>query len=324
VHTRSACEGGPPRTCASSPPEGEPILGALQREPAFQVWRKGETEIPVKRQRPKVGDVFTMPLDDERVAYGQVVAKEGSEFAFVAFDGTGPPGGDLDVEAIAAQPILFFLSSADAELWRGRWKIIGNAPVDAAVPWPAYLEPTGNGGFDVVDYHGTRRRPATTDEAEALWLRTHTSPLTLEEAVKTHHGLEPKGTFHESAELPPVHLRAAAIFGHLAEGAPERDAEEGPEPYVVTHLPLSSAPYGTDDEREAIAALEERIQAAVAPIGGDHDGHEIGGGHVRLFTYGPDHDAVLDAIRAALGDFPVRPGAYAEKRSPRRERVELA
>jgi hypothetical protein len=104
------------------------------------------------------------------------------------------------------------------------------------------------------------------------------------------------------------------------------------EDYVVTHLPLSEAPYGTEEDREAVAALESRIEASVEKIGGDHDGNEFGDGRVELFTYGPDADAVLEAIRSALGEFPLRPGAYAEKRyaqvdddaPPRRERVELA
>lgn len=154
-----------------------------------------------------------MPLDEARVAYGQVVAKQGYDYGFVAFDGTGSPDDEPDLATITAQPILFFLNSADALLWHGKWKIIGKAPVDDdAIPWPAYLQPTG-AGFDVVDYHETRRRPATPDEVEELGLRTTTSPITLEQAVKAHHGLMPEPRFQESAELRPPHLRAAAIFG---------------------------------------------------------------------------------------------------------------
>jgi hypothetical protein len=56
----------------------------------------------VKRHTPKLGDVFTMPLDDERVAYGQVVAKHGRGFAFVAFDAFDATGSPDDEPAVAA------------------------------------------------------------------------------------------------------------------------------------------------------------------------------------------------------------------------------
>jgi len=161
-----------------------------------------------------------------------------------------------------------------------------------------------------------------------------TSPITLEEAVKADLGLMAKQPFHDSAELPPPQLRAAAIF---KEDSSERDdspgiASDRPDDLVVTHLPLSTTPYGTDEERAAVEALESRIEDAVQRVGGDHDGNEFGDGRVQLFTFGPDADAVLEAVRSALGDFPVRAGAYAEKRyassdeddPPRRERVELS
>ena len=111
-------------------------------------------------------------------------------------------------------------------------------------------------------------------------------------------------------------------------------SDQGPgteEQAVITHLPLSGEDYGTREEREAVHELEERIRAAVEAIGGDHDGDEFGGGEAVLFTYGPNADALLEAIRAGLEGFAVKPGAYAVKRygsaadpNSREERVELA
>ena len=100
---------------------------------------------------------------------------------------------------------------------------------------------------------------------------------------------------------------------------------------VITHLPLSGDGFGTEDEREAVQALERRIEAAVGEIGGEHDGDEFGGGEAALYTYGPDADALLEAIRGCLEGFELRPGAYAVKRygraedaDTREERVPLA
>jgi hypothetical protein len=83
---------------------------------------------------------------------------------------------------------------------------------------------------------------------------------------------------------------------------------------VITHLPLSGDEFGTADEREAVGRLEERIEAAVAKLGGEHDGNEFGGGEAVLYTYGPDADQLFEAIRECLSGFDVRPGAYAIKR----------
>ena len=83
---------------------------------------------------------------------------------------------------------------------------------------------------------------------------------------------------------------------------------------VITHLPLSGDEFGSEDEREAVYALEDRLRTAAAAAGGEHDGNEFGGGEAVLYTYGPDADAVFVAVRRSLGDFPVRQGAYALKR----------
>lgn len=108
--------------------------------------------------------------------------------------------------------------------------------------------------------------------------------------------------------------------------APSRSDEHA----VITHLPLSDDEHGTADEREAVFAIEDRLTEAAALLGGEHDGNEFGGGEAVLYTYGPDADALMEAVKTSLGDFPVRPGAYAVKRygrtddpAAREERVPL-
>ncbi len=83
---------------------------------------------------------------------------------------------------------------------------------------------------------------------------------------------------------------------------------------VITHLPLSDDEFGTEEERESVYELEDRLEGAAAAVGGDHDGHEFGGGEAVLYTYGPDADRLLDAVRESLHGFSVRPGAFALKR----------
>jgi hypothetical protein len=115
-----------------------------------------------------------------------------------------------------------------------------------------------------------------------------------------------------------------------------RKKKKKPEPAseehgVITYLPFASGDeFGTEDEREAVFALEERIEAAVARVGGEHDGNEFGEGQAILYTCGPDADAVFVALREALQGFPLQPGSRAVKRygppqdDSRSETVELA
>jgi hypothetical protein len=111
----------------------------------------------------------------------------------------------------------------------------------------------------------------------------------------------------------------------------EKQAAPSPEHAVITHLPTSGDDFGTEDEREAVYTLEARIESAVKTVGGEHDGNEFGGGEAVLYTYGPDANALFEAIRGCFEDFPIRPGAYAIKRfgaaddpAAREERVPLA
>jgi hypothetical protein len=73
----------------------------------------------------------------------------------------------------------------------------------------------------------------------------------------------------------------------------------------MLHLPLSGEGFGTVEDRESIYDLEDRIIEAVAGFGQSES---------VLFTYGPDANALLDAIRGCLVDFQMPPGVYVIKR----------
>ena len=128
-------------------------------------------------------------------------------------------------------------------------------------------------------------------------------------------------------DAPPVGVRYRRAVPLFRKKKPALSDEHA----VITHLPLSGAEFGTDDEREQVFELEDRLGEAVVALGGEHDGNEFGEGEAVLYTYGPDADALLDAVRKSLGRFPVRPGAYAIKRygraddpGAREERVDLS
>jgi hypothetical protein len=80
---------------------------------------------------------------------------------------------------------------------------------------------------------------------------------------------------------------------------------------VIVHYQLTGEEYGTEDEREAVYALEERLEKAIQAAGaGEFDGNEFGDGEAVLYMYGPDKDLLWSVVETEVRKFPWRP-AYA-------------
>ncbi len=84
---------------------------------------------------------------------------------------------------------------------------------------------------------------------------------------------------------------------------------------VLVYFNLSDMGFGTEEEREAIRELSDRIEQEVEREGvGEFDGDEFGGGQCTLFMYGPDADALFAAIEQILRESPLTRGAHVIKR----------
>jgi hypothetical protein len=83
---------------------------------------------------------------------------------------------------------------------------------------------------------------------------------------------------------------------------------------VIVHLKLDSE-FGEPTEREAVLALEQKIEQAIARVSaGEFDGDEFGGHECVLFMYGPDADRLYQAIEPLLKVDPASVEGYALKR----------
>lgn len=145
-------------------------------------------------RKPEVGDVFTIPTGDGRAGVGQVVATYGKDaYFFAIFDGAVPlDEAGARAREIASNPVRFIALSLDAKIHAGHWTVVARAPVDPSVPLPAYKEAVGvPPRYEIVDYSGTRRRPATTAEVDAVPNRKIVAPVRLERALKATLGIEP-------------------------------------------------------------------------------------------------------------------------------------
>lgn len=176
------------------------------------------------KPKPKlrIGDLFTMPLDEERIVVGQIVATFLSSYYFAIFEPTFQRGDDIDLDTVPLTRVAFLASSFDAKLRSADWVLIGNRSVAEEIPLPAYQ--FGTPGRTVIeDCSGTRRRPAQGDEAQCVPHRETVSPSVLEKALRAGHGLHPWNDAFASL-IPPLDSTAARLFGRTLDSpaTPER------------------------------------------------------------------------------------------------------
>lgn len=135
-----------------------------------------------------VGDVFLIPLDEERFGLGQVAGDWQNELYIVVYDKVVPHGASaLEIDGTQ---LLFAALTLDAKFHHGDWRIVGNRRDNLSqLPQPWYKVRISG-----VPYVEARDRsvirPATADEASLLRNRTVSSPAVIEGALKALHGLE--------------------------------------------------------------------------------------------------------------------------------------
>lgn len=152
----------------------------------------------------RVGDVFTIPLGQDVIGFGQIVHDCGEgHYYFAMFEGLYSRDDPPSIDVVLESEVALFALSLDALLYHRHWQVIDNREVQASrLPWPAYKEGTSPGAFDVVDYTGKHRRPATATETDELPFRTVVAPIRLEKALRALNGL---GTWTDAyEELRPV------------------------------------------------------------------------------------------------------------------------
>jgi hypothetical protein len=139
--------------------------------------------------KPKVGDVFLIPLDATSAAGGQVVAiREEEELYLAVFDQRLNLDETDPNAAVEGVPVLLTLSF-DAKFWHGNWPIIGNLSglVDR-YPEPNYKVKYA-GVMSLESRDQAVIRSASTDELAILNNRTVAAPQNVEDAIKALFGI---------------------------------------------------------------------------------------------------------------------------------------
>ena len=102
------------------------------------------------KPRAKIGDVFSIPIDDQRVGYGQVVLKNHSSFPIyiVVFWTAYDRNHEISLAEIVADEIALVGGSMDSRIYHGMWKIIGNiGPDQSRIPRPNFKVYIGHSDF---------------------------------------------------------------------------------------------------------------------------------------------------------------------------------
>ena len=160
------------------------------------------------------GAVFTIPLDDDRVALGQVISSLYRAYYIVVFD-SAVPANEVPLrisEVLQTKPFLAGLTF-DALIRNGHWRVVDQRPVDSKKYLPAYKTGTSQmGNCMIEDFKGKVWRPASALEEEMIPFRRSTSPIRFEMAMKAHIGLVPWDESYESVRVGEV-VTSASLFG---------------------------------------------------------------------------------------------------------------
>lgn len=142
------------------------------------------TKLP-KQKSAKIrkGVLVAIPVDGENYVLSQVYYP-GTTFYIVVYDGL------CKISKLPKSPeskLILATWTNDAEIYRGRWIVMGDAPFEASVPEPEYKVLVG--GEEMVESFDGKFRRSPRPQDRLLKNRKSRSPLILEDAVRGFYGL---------------------------------------------------------------------------------------------------------------------------------------
>jgi len=139
----------------------------------------------------KVGDIFTIPVNDEKTGFGQIInIPNKNNFIIAIFESVyyGKEWPNLD--EIVTDKILFLGYTMDALLYHKEWKIIGNISSNISKVQLPYYKLGTPPDMKLVNYKGDKLRKASRDEFENLEYETVVAPVRYEKALQAYHQLD--------------------------------------------------------------------------------------------------------------------------------------
>jgi len=142
-----------------------------------------------RRVRRKVGDVVSIPLEDNRVAFGWVL----EEPLLAFFDYSCDTGAMPTIDEIIRKPISFRVNVMNYAVTRGRWTVIGHAPVPEKLlqtPW-FFKEDRFSGKLSLTQVGAGDEIPATPEQCKGLERAAVWDPEHVEDRLRDHFAGRP-------------------------------------------------------------------------------------------------------------------------------------
>ncbi len=148
-----------------------------------------------KRFKLDVGDVFTIPLNESEVGFGQCVTphkKSSGGFVIAVYPYRESKGQNIDVSKIVNKEPIFLGFTFDALLCDlPKWKIIGNCVENInALKLPYNKLGTPPDEIYLLNVNNERIAEITEDVFNELTYKTEIAPIRYENALKAYFGLQ--------------------------------------------------------------------------------------------------------------------------------------
>lgn len=147
-----------------------------------------------KRFNLNIGDVFTIPLDNNQFGFGQVVAsydKRSGGFVIAIFNYKSDDISNVTISEICSKEILFLGFTFDAKIYHKDWTLIGNyiANIENII-MPYYRLGTPPEEIYIVNHKGECIKDIDEKTFYKLSYKTEIAPIRYENALKAYYGLQ--------------------------------------------------------------------------------------------------------------------------------------
>jgi len=141
----------------------------------------------------KIGDLFTIPLENQETSFGQIVNFPNSKDVFImcVFDKKQNVESEIKPKEICESPVLLLGYSTDAKLYHKDWLLVGNYTENISkIVLPFHRLGTPPTDIYLVDYSGKRIKEIDEELFNQLSYQTSYSPIRYENALKAHFKLQ--------------------------------------------------------------------------------------------------------------------------------------
>jgi len=138
------------------------------------------------------GDVFTIPLNDKEVGFGQVVApydKTSGGFMVAVFDFKADDTQNISLNDVCNSELLFLGFTFDAKIYHKDWVLMGNYTDNIkTIVMPYFRLGTPPNDIYIVNYKGERLKSISENVFAELAYQTEIAPIRYQNALKAHFG----------------------------------------------------------------------------------------------------------------------------------------